>query len=453
MNYFDINLINKYNASGPRYTSYPTANNFKEITSAEYHKKAVLSNKSERPISIYCHIPFCASVCYYCGCQKVVTKDQTKSSVYIDALVKEIEMQSKIFSNNRAIKQMHFGGGTPTFLSGEQILFLCNKLQEFFCFTEDGEYSIEVDPRRIDEDLIESLSIARFNRISVGIQDFDLKVQKAINREQSFNETKKVIDFSRKNGFSSVSIDLIYGLPKQSRESFKGTLDKVKELLPDRISLFNYAHLPQLFMPQRRISVDDLPSPSEKIEIFQYSLEYLTSLGYRYIGMDHFALPNDPLSIAQSEGSLYRNFQGYSTHSECDIIGLGMSSIGQIDGSFFQNEKTLSGYYEYINSEQIPIIKGKIINQDDKIRRDVIMQLICNFELHFLTIEKRYSIKFLNYFSSILEKLNEMEDDGLLEFTNKSIKVLDKGKFLIRNICMTFDSYLESNQTNFSKTI
>ena len=434
MGLFDIDLINKYNRSGPRYTSYPTANNFSELSLEDYKQQSVLSNRRRTSISLYCHIPFCDTVCYYCGCNKVVTKDKSRAEPYIDALFKEIEMQSSLFDKERLVEQMHFGGGTPTFLSKEQIIRLSNKLQQSFNFSPSGEYSIEIDPRGIDEDLMESLAMARFNRISLGVQDFDLEVQKAVNRVQSFKQTKAVVEISRKNGFKSISIDLIYGLPRQSKDTFKRTLEKVKELRPDRISLFNYAHLPELFKPQRRIVAEELPSPSEKLNIFHYSLEYLTGLGYIYIGMDHFALPDDPLAIAQSEGNLYRNFQGYSTHSECDIVGLGLSSIGQVADSFSQNEKSLEKYYQALESGQLPINKGLIINQDDKIRRALIMELICHFEVNISRLEEHYSIKFTNYFADSLEKLVEMQNDGLVELKSDSIKVMDRGKLLVRNI-------------------
>ena len=453
MGLFDVDLINKYNRSGPRYTSYPTANNFSELSLQDYQQQSALSNQRKTSISLYCHIPFCNTVCYYCGCNKFVTKDKSMAEPYIEALFKEVDMQSPLFDKGRLVEQMHFGGGTPTFLSGEQIIRLSNKLQQSFNFSTDGEYSIEIDPRGIDESLIESLAIARFNRISLGVQDFDLEVQKAINRVQSFKQTKAVIGMSRENGFKSISIDLIYGLPRQSEDTFKRTLERVQELRPERISLFNYAHLPELFKPQRRINIEELPSPSEKLDIFQHSLEYLIGLGYVYIGMDHFALPDDPLAIAQSEGNLYRNFQGYSTHSECDIIGLGLSSIGQVADSFSQNEKNLEKYYQALESGQLPIVKGLIINQDDKIRRELIMELICHFEVSISSLEQRYSINFKNYFANSLEKLEEMQNDGLVVLTNDSIKVMDKGKLLVRNICMIFDNYLKSSSTSFSKTI
>jgi len=453
MSLFDLVLIKKYDRSGPRYTSYPTANNFSTFTQADYQNQVTLSNDRQGPISLYCHIPFCNTVCFYCGCNKVVTKDKTKAEPYLEALFKEIDKQGELFDSKRQVEQMHFGGGTPTFLSNEQITRLSEKLQSAFNFSKTGEYSIEIDPRGVDENTIKALAKARFNRISLGVQDFNAAVQKAVNRIQSFEQTKSVIDLARENGFKSVSIDLIYGLPKQSVETFKTTLDQVSELRPDRISLFNYAHLPELFKPQRRIDVFELPSADEKLAIFKYSMDFLLKQGYVYIGMDHFALPEDPLAIAQQQGHLYRNFQGYSTHADCDIVGLGLSSIGQVGDSFSQNEKNLEQYYQRIEAGELPVIKGQTINADDKIRRAVIMDLICHFELDFSKVERAFDISFNEYFADSLIELSEMHADGLLQLDERSIKVQEKGKLLIRNICMVFDAYLASSKTQFSKTI
>jgi len=453
MSLFDLALIKKYDQSGPRYTSYPTANNFSEFTQADYQEQVELSNSRGGPISLYIHIPFCDTVCFYCGCNKVVTKDKTKAETYLDAIFKEIDMQGALFDANRKVEQMHFGGGTPTFLSNKQIIRLSEKLQSAFNFAEDGEYGIEIDPRGVDEYTIKALAEARFNRISLGVQDFNEDVQQAINRIQSFEQTKSVIDIARQNGFESVSIDLIYGLPKQSVDTFKTTLKQVSELRPDRISLFNYAHLPELFKPQRRINVLELPSADEKLAIFKYSMDYLLDLGYVYIGMDHFALPEDPLAIAQSEGQLYRNFQGYSTHADCDIVGLGLSSIGQVGDSFAQNEKNLENYYQAIESGNLALIKGQTINADDKVRRAVIMDLICHFKLDFSKVEKDLGIVFKDYFADSFARLEQMHEDGLIELTDNSITVMDKGRLLIRNICMVFDAYLAKSKTQFSKTI
>jgi len=413
----------------------------------------MLSNERQGPISLYCHIPFCNTVCFYCGCNKVVTKDKGKAEHYLDALFNEIDKQGALFDSERLVEQMHFGGGTPTFLSNQQILRLSEKLQSVFNFSKHGEYSIEIDPRGVDEGTIKALAKARFNRISLGVQDFNTAVQKAVNRVQSFEQTQSVIKLARDYNFESISIDLIYGLPKQSVESFKTTLKQISELKPDRISLFNYAHLPELFKPQRRIDVLELPNADEKLAIFKYSMDFLLEQGYAYIGMDHFALPEDPLAIAQQQGHLYRNFQGYSTHADCDIVGLGLSSIGQVGDSFSQNEKNLQQYYETIESGDLPVIKGQIIQADDKIRRAVIMDLICHFKLDFDKIEANFNIDFNNYFADALNELGEMHKDGLIELTENSIKVMEIGKLLIRNICMVFDAYLSSSKTQFSKTI
>jgi len=450
---FDLSLIKKYNRSGPRYTSYPTANNFSAFTQSDYKDQVMLSNERQGPISLYCHIPFCNTVCFYCGCNKVVTKDKGKAEHYLDALFNEIDKQGALFDSERLVEQMHFGGGTPTFLSNQQILRLSEKLQSVFNFSKHGEYSIEIDPRGVDEGTIKALAKARFNRISLGVQDFNTAVQKAVNRVQSFEQTQSVIKLARDYNFESISIDLIYGLPKQSVESFKTTLKQISELKPDRISLFNYAHLPELFKPQRRIDVLELPNADEKLAIFKYSMDFLLEQGYVYIGMDHFALPEDPLAIAQRQGHLYRNFQGYSTHADCDIVGLGLSSIGQVGDSFSQNEKNLQQYYETIESGDLPVIKGQIIQADDKIRRAVIMDLICHFKLDFDKIEANFNIDFNNYFADALNELGEMHKDGLIELTENSIKVMERGKLLIRNICMVFDAYLSSSKTQFSKTI
>jgi oxygen-independent coproporphyrinogen-3 oxidase len=453
MDLFDITLIKKYDRSGPRYTSYPTANNFQNFSQAQYQLQVAISNKRNNSISLYVHIPFCDTVCFYCGCNKVVTKDKSKAEPYLQRLFKEIEMQGALFDKTRQVKQLHFGGGTPTFLSNKELLSLSEKLQREFNFAIDGEYSIEIDPRGVDEKTIQTLAKARFNRISLGVQDFNPQVQVAINRIQSFEQTKAVVEYARANAFKSISIDLIYGLPKQSVDTFKTTLAQVLEIRPDRISLFNYAHLPELFKPQRRINVVDLPSADEKLAIFKYSMDFLLAHGYVYIGMDHFALPDDELAIAQRKGRLYRNFQGYATHSDCDIVGLGLSAIGQIGDGFSQNEKKLEQYYRQIDANKLAIIKGKIINNDDKIRRAVIMDLICHFQLEFSKIENNFDIVFKDYFADNLLTIKQMSDDDLLELTSHSIKVKNKGKLLIRNICMAFDAYLSNSKTQFSKTI
>ena len=449
----DIALIKKYDQSGPRYTSYPTANNFSAFTQADYQTQVKISNERQKPISLYVHIPFCNTVCFYCGCNRVVTKDKTKATAYLEHLYTEIDQQAALFDANRQVTQMHFGGGTPTFLSNQQIISLSEYLQKSFHFSDKGEYSIEIDPRGVDENTIKALAKAGFNRISLGVQDFNPQVQQAVNRIQSFADTYRVVEQARANGFSSISIDLIYGLPKQSKKTFAQTLEMVIAIKPERLSIFNYAHLPELFKPQRRINEDELPSADEKLKILKHSVDFLLEQGYVYIGMDHFALPDDELAIAQKQGSLYRNFQGYSTHAECDMIGLGLSSIGQVGDSFSQNEKNLENYYQMIDAGSLPIVKGQLVNSDDKIRRAVIMDLICHFQLDFAKIEKNFNIIFSEYFSEELKRLQFLQADGLLTLSDTHIKVMEKGRLLIRNICMVFDAYLAKSKTEFSKTI
>lgn len=450
---FDKDLIKKYNTSGPRYTSYPTANNFTHLTTDEYKQQVQLSNTSNKPLSIYCHIPFCETVCFYCGCNKIATKNKDKAVEYLQKLFKEIEFQARLFDKNREVKQLHFGGGTPTFLNNAQLQNLTHKLKQEFNFSTDGEFSIEIDPRGVDEETIKTLTGVGFNRLSLGVQDFDENVQQAINRIQSIDQTTSVIQNARKYGFKSISIDLIYGLPKQSKLSFAQTLDEVLAIKPNRISIFNYAHLPELFKPQRRINESELPSSDEKLKILEYAINFLTDNGYAYIGMDHFALPDDELAIAQQKGELYRNFQGYSTYAHCDMIGLGVSSIGQIGDIFAQNEKDLASYYQKIDSGELAIIKGYTITSDDKIRKAVIMELICNFVLNFVAIEKKFDIVFQDYFKQELANIEDMQSDNLIALSDNTIKVLDKGKLFIRNICMIFDNHLPKSTTNFSRTI
>ena len=448
---FDLKLIQKYDIPSPRYTSYPTANNFKELSLNQYQQQLAINNQNE--ISLYCHIPFCDTVCFYCGCNKIATKDKTQAERYLDYLFKEIDLQAKLLNPNHQVSQLHFGGGTPTFLTTEQLNALNNKLRSAFNFAQKGEFSIEIDPRDVDQLKIKTLANCGFNRISIGVQDFNLKVQKAVNRVQSFSETKAVIDYARNHGFESVSIDLIYGLPKQSKARFHTTLEKIISLKPERISLFNYAHLPQLFKPQRRINEQQLPSANEKLAILQFSIEYLLSHGYVYIGMDHFALPDDPLALAQKDDHLYRNFQGYSTHAQCDIIGLGLSSIGSIGACFSQNTKDLQQYFQLLDNNQIPVVKGLVINTDDKIRQAVIMDLICHFYLDFNKVEQQFNIVFKSYFEAELARLEQMQQDGLLTVTSSNIKVHERGRLLIRVICMVFDSYVQQSKSSFSKTI
>lgn len=460
---FDEELIKRYDKAGPRYTSYPTAVQFHEgINLDSYRTFCEKSNEESRqllqpkPLSLYFHIPFCDTVCFYCGCNKVVTKDRSKAAPYLERVYKEIAMQSALFDDNRIVDQLHWGGGTPTFISHAEMRELMAETRKHFTLHDDdsGEYSIELDPREVDRSSIELLRELGFNRISMGLQDFDPRVQKAVNRIQSEEETLAVLEAARDNNFKSISLDLIYGLPLQNTESFSTTLDKVIDASPDRLSIFNYAHLPEMFKPQRRINVDELPSPAEKLEILKVSFEKLAAAGYVYIGMDHFAKPDDELATAQRERTLYRNFQGYSTHADCDLVAIGVTSIGQVANSYTQNEKSMDDYYAAIDAGKLPIFRGVELSADDILRREVITQLICHFELNFKEVEAQYNIQFPEYFAHELEALQQMQIDGLIEMTDSSITVAPKGRLLIRNVCMVFDYYLrQSKEQRFSKVI
>ena len=453
---FDLELIAKYDLSGPRYTSYPTAVQFHDgFGEEDYIRLAKESNASGNPLSLYFHIPFCDTVCFYCACNKVATKDREMGSVYLQRLHKELELQGALFDKSRVVEQLHWGGGTPTFISHQEMQDLMRVTRENFTLldNDEGEYSIEIDPREATAETIKLLRELGFNRMSLGVQDFDSDVQRAVNRIQSEKQTMEVLEAARKEAFRSVSIDLIYGLPHQSLSSFRNTLDRIINVGPDRISVFNYAHLPNLFPPQRRIDEADLPAAQEKLDILQMTSEKLARAGYIYIGMDHFAKPDDELAIAQRDGTLYRNFQGYSTHASCDLIGLGSTSIGMVGDSYSQNMRTLDEYYERIDAGRIPVFRGVELNRDDLIRRDVITRLICHFKLDFASVEDHWDMDFSNYFEEELKKLTGMEKDGLLEINDQGIQVMPKGRLLIRNICMAFDAYLSQATGSFSKVI
>jgi len=456
---FDPELIRRYDTSGPRYTSYPTAVQFHDgFGEVQYRTAAQFTNGRvpPRPLSLYVHIPFCDTLCFYCGCNKVVTKNRARAAPYLERLHREIALQAKLFDRERPVDQLHWGGGTPTFISHNEMCTLMRVIGEHFALRDDdsGEYSIEVDPRETDDDTIAVLRELGFNRLSLGVQDFEPRVQMAVNRLQSERKTLAVMEQARKQGFKSLSVDLIYGLPLQSVASFAQTLDKIIAAQPDRLSVFNYAHLPALFMPQQRIKEEELPSAAEKLEILQMTIERLAQAGYLYIGMDHFAKPDDEMAVAQRDGTLYRNFQGYSTHADCDLIALGITAIGKVGDSYSQNVKTLDEYYQRIDAGVLPIFRGVQLDGDDVLRREIITQLICHFELNMLLIERRFSIDFARYFAKELAELSLMESDGLLAVYNQVIRVQPAGRLLIRNICMVFDRYLREGQAQrFSKVI
>lgn len=453
---FDLDLIKRYDKSGPRYTSYPTALELHEgFGEAEYRQHIDKSNASGGPLSLYFHIPFCDTVCFYCACNKIVTKNRAHAVPYLDNLCKEIALQGALFDKNRKVNQLHWGGGTPTFLSYQQMKRLMDTTREYFNLHDDdsGEYSIEVDPRETDDKTIAQLRELGFNRISLGLQDFDPDVQKAVNRLQSREQTFAVLESARKEGFRSTNIDLIYGLPLQTSETFARTLEQILVYAPDRFSIFNYAHMPSRFKTQRQINETDLPSPAVKLEILQMVGQKLTDAGYVYIGMDHFAKPDDELAVAQREGKLYRNFQGYSTHSDCDLVGLGVTSIGRVGDAYMQNYKELERYDQALSAGCLPVFKGVELDADDNLRGAVITQLICHFDLTFSNIEKQFNMVFADYFAAELHNLQIMQNDGLISMDDAGIKVQPAGRLLIRNICMVFDKYLAQKQKQFSRVI
>ncbi len=454
----DLELIRRLDKNGPRYTSYPTADRFVEAFNAESYAEWVAKREIggiARPLSLYIHIPFCNTLCFYCACNKVITKDKSKAAEYVKYLIKEMAMQAMLLGPDQVVEQLHFGGGTPTFLSDDEIRTVMDAIRQHFKLIKDGEYSIEIDPRKVSNETIALLGEVGFNRISIGVQDFDDDVQRAVNRIQSQEETLRVINASRANGFKSVSIDLIYGLPKQTLEGFGATLDKVISANPDRMSIYNYAHMPTMFKPQRRIHEEDLPPGHVKLDILSMAVEKLTKAGYVYIGMDHFAKPEDELAVAQRQGRLHRNFQGYSTHSDCDLVALGLSAIGKIGPTYSQNFRELDDYYDALDRDVLPIMRGMELNADDLLRRAIIQALMCHFELTKESFNIAFLIDFDQYFATEMGELRDYEREGLLELTPQAINVTPKGRMLIRNICMIFDKYLRTRQEHatYSKVI
>ncbi|BDA62947.1 MULTISPECIES: oxygen-independent coproporphyrinogen III oxidase [Shewanella] len=450
---WDQSMIEKYNYSGPRYTSYPTALEFDDSFTEQNLLTAIENSKSDK-LSLYIHIPFCAKLCYYCGCNKVITRHAHKADQYIEYLSLEIIKRAPLFKHY-TVTQMHWGGGTPTFLNPEQILKLTDLIKANFNFAAEGEFSIEVDPREIELSMLDTLKEAGFNRISIGVQDFNKEVQVAVNREQDEQFIFDLMAKAKAMGFVSTNIDLIYGLPHQTPETFAATMQRVLDLSPDRLSVFNYAHLPARFAAQRKIKDEHLPSPKQKLEMLHQTIETLTGAGYQYIGMDHFAKPDDELAKLQREGKLHRNFQGYTTQEECDLLGLGVSSISQIGDCYAQNQKDIRPYYEAIDKDGHALWKGCSLNRDDEIRRVVIKQLICHFDLEMAKMDEKLGIKFEEYFAEDLKLLQTFIDDKLVEVADRKITISPTGRLLIRNICMCFDLYYrqKARQQQFSRVI
>lgn len=455
----ELDLLQKYDQPGPRYTSYPTIPYFKKTVGEKeylYHLQREDLAKSEESISLYFHLPFCDTLCYFCGCNMMVVRRQEKIDTYLEYLSKEIALIRPLINSARKVKQLHWGGGSPTSLSPKQITRLGKIINFYFEFDSSAEIGVEIDPRGLTREHLEALAEIGFNRCSIGVQDFNPQVQQTVNRIQSVEITERTITWARELGFHSVNIDLMYGLPFQTVDSFAKTLEIVLDLKPDRLAIFNYAHLPQLIKHQRLIKGEWLPRPNEKLELLKLSIEKLTSSGYVYIGMDHFAKPNDELAKAMKEGTLYRNFQGYSTHAGLNLISFGITSISMLTNIYVQNLKKLIPYYQTIESGHLPIFRGVVLNKDDRLRREVITKLMCHFLLEKSDIETKYHLNFDQYFARELENLKEMEADGLIELHPERLKVTTKGRLFIRNIAMQFDAYLDrtkENRPKFSRTI
>lgn len=450
---FNPQLLNKYNTSGPRYTSYPTALEFNDNFQQAQLIEAIEQSKNQA-LSLYIHIPFCHSLCYYCGCNKVVTRHRGKADIYLDYLIQEINNRAPLFQRYQ-IKQLHLGGGTPSFLTDQQMSRLIQTLKQAFDFSTVDEISIEVDPREIELSMMDHLASLGFNRLSIGVQDTDLKVQEAINRVQSTEFIRDLVSRAKQVGFNSINVDLIYGLPHQTKDTFEKTLNDVQAMDVDRISLFSYAHLPSRFAAQRKLRDEWLPSSQEKFALMQQAIETLCANGYDFIGMDHFAKPDDELAIAQKNGELHRNFQGYTTKGECDLLGLGVSSISAIGNSFSQNTKELKQYYQQIEACGQAMEQGISLSQDDIIRGDVIRALMCNLFVDKQVVNQRYQINFDDYFHAELLSLDTFINDDLITTSEHWIAVAPKARLLIRNIAMSFDAYMKKhiNQQRFSRVI
>ncbi len=451
-------LLQKYDIAGPRYTSYPTADRFVEAFTEKEYKQALEVREIGRvslPLSLYVHIPFCESLCFFCACNKIVTKHHERSAEYLKYLSREMDLHIVQLGSKPSVSQLHLGGGSPTFFSDAELTQLMSEFRNKFKMSPVGEYSIEIDPRTVDKSRLKNLRALGFNRLSFGVQDFNADVQKAVHRIQPFEQVSELVEESRRQKFESINMDLIYGLPKQTPDTFSHTLDQVITLRPDRIALYAYAHLPERFKPQRRIVTEELPTAADKLTMLSTAISKLIIAGYVYIGMDHFALPEDDLAIAKRQGRLHRNFQGYSTQPECDLIALGVSSIGRVGATYSQNAKTMEEYCDFINQGHLPIVRGLGLSSDDLIRRTVIMSIMCQGEVQYESIGLAYMIDFKKYFSTELEELQTLKNAGMVTFDESGLEVTEMGWYFVRAIAMAFDKYLQTDQTRarFSKII
>jgi oxygen-independent coproporphyrinogen-3 oxidase len=453
-------LLRRFDVPGPRYTSYPTADRFVEAFGASEYVQALEQRShgpaaAALPLSIYVHVPFCESLCYYCACNKIITKHKSKAADYLRYLAREIDLHTTVLGLSQPVSQLHLGGGTPTFLSDDELRDRRAMLRRSFAMAPGAECSIEVDPRTVDASRLRVLADLGFNRLSFGVQDFDADVQKAVHRVQPYEQVAQLMEDARRIGFDSINVDLIYGLPRQTPESFARTLAQVSQLRPDRIALYGYAHLPERFKPQRRIVTADLPGGAAKVAMLSQALAAFLSAGYTYIGMDHFALPGDALAVAKRQGRLHRNFQGYSTQPDCDLIGLGVSAIGKIGATYSQNAKTLEEYCDHLDHGRLPTVRGLALTRDDLARRAVIMALMCQGQVLFETIEQAWLLDFRAHFASELENLRELQEQGLVTIEEDGIQVTASGWFFVRAVAMVFDRYLQAdrNRARFSRII
>ena len=453
-------LLRRYDVAGPRYTSYPTADRFVEAFGQSDYVQALAQRREgvavkAYPLSLYLHIPFCEALCYYCACNKIITKHHERGAEYLRYLEREVALNVAHLGSGQTVSQLHLGGGSPTFLSDDELRSLMAMLRRNFEFAPDGEYSIEVDPRTVSAVRLRTLALLGFNRLSFGVQDFDADVQKAVHRIQPAQQVFDLVAESRALGFDSINVDLIYGLPMQTPDTFERTLAQVLDLRPDRIALYGYAHLPERFKPQRRIHSQDLPPASSKLAMLASALRVLMGAGYVYVGMDHFALPNDALAVAKRQGRLHRNFQGYSTQPDCDLIALGVSAIGHVGPTFSQNVKTLDAYYDLLNQGRLPVERGLALSRDDLVRRSVIMSLMCQGHVLFESVEVAHLVDFKKYFATELQTLDGMQAQGLVVLQDGAIQVTELGWFFVRGVAMVFDKYLQADRTRarFSKII
>ena len=450
-------VLRRFDVAGPRYTSYPTADRFVEAFGAPEYQQALAQRgaSSAVPLSVYVHIPFCESLCYYCACNKIITRRHDRAGPYLRYLARELELHTAQLGTGRTVSQLHLGGGSPTFLRDAELAELMAMLRGSVRFAPGSEIAIEVDPRTVDAQRLDTLATLGFNRLSFGVQDFDPTVQQAVHRVQPAQQVFGLVAAARARGFESVSVDLIYGLPKQTPESFDRTLEQLVALRPDRVALYAYAHLPERFKPQRRIATAELPAASAKLEMLSRSLAALVGAGYVYVGMDHFALPGDALAVAKRQGRLHRNFQGYSTRPDCDLIGLGVSSIGKIGATYSQNAKTLEQYYDALDHGRFPVVRGLALSRDDVVRRAVIMALMCQGHWHFESIDLAWLVDSRSYFASELEALRPLQEQGLVEMDDCGVQVTALGWYFVRGVAMVFDRYLQAdrNRARYSRIL